>query len=113
MKSPIYYHYLRKPWRKWSWRTRRLEYVLRHNPELYVAYTEWKLCPAPTLGQHFSNSIVQLIFEAAVSEGWIIDTKGVRPPAISFLKCPVRRPGWQFHAPLGTKLRRKPEVQFA
>lgn len=108
MKSPVYYHYLRKPWRKWTWRLRRLEHLLRHNPELRIAYIEWKLLPLPTYGQHLANTMLQLIFEATVAQN-LITNIGKRPPGVSFLKRPARRPGWRFHVPPGTKF--KPELK--
>lgn len=106
MKSPVYYHYLRKPWRKWSWRYRRLEHLLRYNPELRIAYIEWKLQPAKSLSM--ALSILQLIFEAPAVPNLIIDTSK-QQPGVSFLKRPVRRPGWRFHVPPGTKF--KPELK--
>lgn len=63
-------------------------------------------------GKHFANSIVQLLYQAAVDCN-LIRNDQTYVAKVRFLRQVAPRPGRKFYAPPGTKLKRELKVSYA
>lgn len=113
-RQPVYF-YFRSSWKRRRWHPIRFKRMLTPYEVVLLEYIEKLLKPSGTFGQHFRNTIAQLLFKATSTFN-ISNTQGVTPHTVhkvKFLRKPSRRPGHAFHATPGSKLRHKPEVSLA